>query len=61
MQPAGKGSIMTLRTVKLIAEIDEFKGFWKGMQSLPPETLSTLRVFATLSPLVPRLGLKGRG
>jgi Fic family protein len=48
MQPAGKGSIMTPRTVKLIAEIDEFKGFWKGMQSLPPETLSTLRVFATI-------------
>jgi len=39
---------MTPRIVKLIAEIDEFKGFWKGMQSLSAETLSTLRVFATI-------------
>jgi Fic family protein len=39
---------MTPRIIKLIAEIDEFKGFWKGMQSLSAETLSTLRVFATI-------------
>ena len=39
---------MTPRIVKLIAEVDEFKGFWKGMQSLSSETLSTLRVFATI-------------
>lgn len=39
---------MTPRIVKLIAEIDEFKGFWKGVQSFYAETLSTLRVFATI-------------
>jgi len=39
---------MNARIVKLIAEIDEFKGFWKGMQSLSAENLSTLRVLATV-------------
>jgi Fic family protein len=39
---------MTPRIVKLIAEIDEFKGFWAGMQNLTAEVLSTMRVFATI-------------
>lgn len=39
---------MNTRILKLIAEVDEFKGFWKGMQSLSAETLSTLRVLATI-------------
>ncbi len=39
---------MNARIVKLIAEVDEFKGFWKGMQSLSSENLSTLRVLATI-------------
>ncbi|CAB1077172.1 Filamentation induced by cAMP protein Fic [Olavius algarvensis Delta 1 endosymbiont] len=39
---------MTPRIVKLVAEIDEFKGYWKGMQTLSSETLSTLRVLATI-------------
>ena len=39
---------MNKRIVKLIAEIDEFKGFWKGMERLTSETLSNLRVFATI-------------
>jgi len=39
---------LTPRIVKLIAEIDEFKGFWKGMQSLSAKSLSTLQVFATI-------------
>ena len=34
--------------IKLIAEIDEFKGFWKGLGSFPIETLSKLRVLATI-------------
>lgn len=34
--------------IKLIAEIDEFKGFWKGLSSFPVETLSKLRVLATI-------------
>ena len=39
---------MNARIVKLIAEVDEFKGFWKGMQRLSSENLSTLRVLATI-------------
>jgi Fic family protein len=39
---------MNARIVKLIAEVDEFKGFWKGMQSLSAENLSALRVLATI-------------
>ena len=39
---------MNKRIVKLIAEIDEFKGFWRGMDRLAPETLSNLRVLATI-------------
>lgn len=39
---------MTPRIVKLIAEIDEFKGYWKGIESLSPQTLSSMRIFATI-------------
>ena len=34
--------------VKLIAEIDEFKGRWDAMQSLSPDRLSALRRVATI-------------
>ncbi|MDP8241212.1 MAG: Fic family protein [Candidatus Hatepunaea meridiana] len=34
--------------IRLIAEIDEFKGYWKGLSVLPAETLSRLRVLATI-------------
>jgi Fic family protein len=39
---------MNTRIIKLIAEIDEFKGFWKGMERISAETLHTLRVLATI-------------
>ena len=39
---------LTPRIVKLIAEIDEFKGYWEGMESLSPQTLSAMRIFATI-------------
>ena len=39
---------MTPRIIKLIAEIDEFKGYWKGMQRISPGNLSTLRIVATI-------------
>ena len=39
---------MNTRIIKIIAEIDEFKGFWKGMDRLAAETLSSLRVLATI-------------
>ena len=40
--------MMTPRIVKLIAEIDEFKGYWKGMESLPAQVLSSMRILATI-------------
>ena len=39
---------MTPRIVKLIAEIDEFKGYWGGMESLSSKTLSSMQVLATI-------------
>ncbi len=39
---------MTSGIVRLVAEIDEFKGYWKGMQVLPPDTLANFRVLATI-------------
>jgi hypothetical protein len=33
---------------KLIAEIEEFKGRWKVMESLAPEKLTSLRWIATI-------------
>lgn len=39
---------MTPRIIKLIAEIDEFKGYWGGMESLNSQTLSSMRVLATI-------------
>ena len=39
---------MDTHIIKLIGEIDEFKGLWKGMGKLGVERLSTLRVLATI-------------
>src|SRR5882672_2074364 len=39
---------ITPETLKLIAEIDEFKGRWKVMESFAPEKLTTLRRIATI-------------
>ncbi|MBW1744045.1 MAG: Fic family protein [Deltaproteobacteria bacterium] len=39
---------MTSRIIRLIAEIDEFKGYWKGMQALSRDLLATYRVLATI-------------
>ncbi len=39
---------MTSRIIRLIAEIDEFKGYWKGMQALSRDSLATYRVLATI-------------
>jgi hypothetical protein len=35
---------MTPRIVKLIAEIYEFKGYWKGLEGFPPQILSSMRI-----------------
>jgi len=39
---------MNSKIIKLVAEIDEFKGFWTGMDRLPAETLGNLRMLATI-------------
>lgn len=39
---------MNPRIVRLVAEIDEFKGYWKGMQALSRDTLATYCVLATI-------------
>jgi Fic family protein len=39
---------MTPRIIKLTAEIDEFKGYWKAMEGLPPQILSSMRILATI-------------
>ena len=39
---------MTPRIVKLIAELDEFKGYWGGMNSLSSNSLSSMRILATI-------------
>jgi len=39
---------MKPKIISLVAEIDEFKGYWSGLQVLSPERLSALRVLATI-------------
>src|SRR6266508_1604009 len=39
---------ITPEILKLIAEIDEFKGRWKVMESLDPEKFTSLRRIATI-------------
>ena len=39
---------MTPRIIRLVAEIDEFKGYWRGLQVLSPDRLATLRILATI-------------
>jgi hypothetical protein len=39
---------ITPEFLKLIAEIDEFKGRWKVIETLAPEKLTTLRRIATI-------------
>ena len=40
--------VITPELLKLIAEIDEFKGSWTSMQSLSPDRLQSLRHVATI-------------
>ena len=40
--------VITPELLKLIAEIDEFKGGWKSMQSLTPDRLQSLKHVATI-------------
>ncbi|MDY6987683.1 MAG: hypothetical protein SWQ30_06455 [Thermodesulfobacteriota bacterium] len=40
---------MTPRIIRLIAEIEEFKGYWKGMQALSRDALAAYRHLATIA------------
>lgn len=40
--------VITPELLKLISEIDEFKGSWKSMQSLTPDRLQSLKHVATI-------------
>jgi hypothetical protein len=39
---------ITPATLKLIAEIDEFKGAWSAIGRIPPDRLTALRQVATI-------------
>src|SRR5271167_4139538 len=43
-----KNIIITPEILKLIADIDEFKGRWKVIETLAPEKLTSLRRIATI-------------
>jgi hypothetical protein len=43
-----KNITITPEILKLIADIDEFKGRWKVIETLAPEKLTTLRRIATI-------------
>ena len=47
MDPLAK-AVITPEILKLIAEIDEFKGRWEALGNLAPERLSALRRIATI-------------
>ena len=43
-----KNIVITPEILKLIADIDEFKGRWKAIETLAPEKLTSLRRIATI-------------
>jgi Fic family protein len=43
-----KNLVLTPDVLRLVGEIDEFKGAWKALGSLAPERLATLRQIATV-------------
>src|ERR1035438_8735662 len=43
-----KNIIITPEILKRIADIDEFKGRWKAIETLAPEKLTSLRRIATI-------------
>jgi len=50
---------LTQVELKLIAEIDEFKGRWKALTSLAPKQLSTLRKVATVESIASSTRIEG--
>jgi hypothetical protein len=47
-----KNITITPEILKLIADIDEFKGRWKAMHTLAPERLTSLKLVATIESIV---------
>src|SRR5438093_11841528 len=43
-----KNLVLTPVLLRLVGEIDEFKGAWKALGSLAPDRLATLRQIATV-------------
>src|SRR5947199_10209296 len=43
-----KNLVLTSDVLRLVGEIDEFKGAWKALGSLAPDRLATLRQIATV-------------
>ena len=43
-----KNITITPKILKLVADIDQFKGRWKAMQTLAPERLTSLKRVATI-------------
>src|ERR1035437_5048361 len=52
---------ITPEILKLIAEIDEFKGRWKAIETLAPEKLTTLRRIATIESVGSSTRIEGSG
>ena len=52
-------SSMTLEVVKLLTEIDEFKGSWRVYQNIAPERLQALRQVATVESVASSTRIEG--
>jgi hypothetical protein len=50
---------LTQIELKLIAEIDEFKGKWQALTSLAPEQLTALRKVATVESIASSTRIEG--
>ncbi len=55
------GITMNPRIVRLIAGIDEFKGYWRGLKNLFPERLRSLRRLATIESIGSSTRIEGAG
>ena len=52
--------VITPEILRIIAEIDEFKGTWKVLGNLAPEQLTTLRRVATIESIGSSTRIEGR-
>lgn len=59
MEIWNKGLQITANILKLIAEIDEFKGSWRAIGQLAPEKLSSLKKVATIESVASSTRIEG--